>query len=82
MTLSEIKNMQAARKRAGEDYKPSKQRREELRQTMKVWGFYEEFSWGSKKPWWLRPLQVVGFVAAGVGLALGIYCSTLILFFL
>jgi hypothetical protein len=82
MTLSEIKNMQAARKQAGEDYKPSEQRRKELRKTMKVWDFYDEFSWGSKKPWWLFPLQVVGFAAAAIGLPICMYYATVILFLL
>ena len=38
--------------------------------------------WANNKPWWLRPLQVLGFVAAGIGLTLCIYYATLILFLL
>ena len=64
------------------DYKPSEQRRAELRQTMKVWDFYDEFAWDDHKPKWLRLLQVLGFVATGVGLTACIYYSTLILFLL
>ena len=66
----------------GEAYKPSKERRAELRETMKVWDFHDEFAWSNNKPWWLRPLQVVGFVATGIGLAICIYYATLILFLL
>ena len=66
----------------GEVYKPSKERREELRQTMKVWDFHDEFAWSNNKPWWLLPLQVVGFVAMGTGLTLCLYYATLILFLL
>jgi hypothetical protein len=66
----------------GEAYKPSKERREELRQTMKVWDFHDEFAWSDNKPWWLLPLQALGAVAMGVGLTLCIYYATLILFLL
>mgnify|MGYP006135543171 CR=1 FL=1 len=62
----------------GEAYKPSKERRAELRETMKVWDFHDEFAWSNNKPWWLRPLQVLGFVTAGIGLAVCICYSTLI----
>ena len=43
---------------------------------------HEMYSWADNKPWWLRPLQVLGFVATGVGLAVCIYYFTLILFLL
>ena len=68
MTLREIKHMQAARRQAGEAYKPSEQRRAELRQTMKVWDLDDEFAWAKTKPWWLRPLQVLGAIAIVTGL--------------
>lgn len=43
---------------------------------------HEMHAWADDRPWWLRPLQVVGFVAAGIGLTICIYHSTLILFLL
>jgi hypothetical protein len=66
----------------GEAYKPSKERREELRQTMKVWDFHDEFAWSDNKPWWLLPLQVLGAMVACTGVVLAIYYSILILFLL
>jgi hypothetical protein len=66
----------------GEAYKPSKERRAELRETMKVWDFHDEFAWSKAKPWWLRPLQVLGAVATGIGLTVCLYYATLILFLL
>ena len=62
------------------DYKPSEEKRAELRQTMKVWDFYDEFAWGGKKPRWLRSLQVLGVIAISVVILACIYYSTLILF--
>ena len=64
----------------GEAYKPSEEKRAELRETMKVWDFDDEFAWKDNTPWWLRSLQVVGFVAAGIGLAVCIRYSILVLF--
>jgi hypothetical protein len=66
----------------GEAYKPSKERRAELRETMKVWDLDDEFAWANNKPWWLLPLQVLGAMATGIGLVACIYYSTLILFLL
>ena len=43
---------------------------------------HEMYAWADKKPWWLRPLQVLGFVAIGIGLTLCLYYATLILFLL
>ena len=68
--------------RVGEAYKPSKERRAELRETMKVWDLDDEFAWANNKPWWLLPLQVLGAMAACTGVVLGIYYSILILFLL
>ena len=62
------------------DYKPSEEKRAELRQTMKVWDFYDEFAWGGKKSRWLRSLQVLGVIAISVVILACIYYSTLILF--
>jgi len=42
----------------------------------------EMYAWADNKPWWLIPLQVVGFVATGVGLTLCLCYATLILFLL
>ena len=41
-----------------------------------------KYVWANNKPWWLTPLQVLGFVATGIGLTLCIYYATLILFLL
>ena len=41
-----------------------------------------QYVWANNKPWWLRPLQVLGFVATGIGLTLCLYYATLILFLL
>ena len=59
----------------------SKQR-EELRRQFKIDDPDDMHAWSKTKPWWLIPLQVLGFVAAGIGLTLCIYYSTLILFLL
>ena len=59
----------------------SKQR-EELRKQLKTYDEYDIDAWAKTKPWWLRPLQVLGAVAIGTGLLVCIYYSTLILFLL
>jgi len=59
----------------------SKQR-EELRKQFKIDDPDNMYAWSNNKPWWLRPLQVVGFVAAGIGLAVCIRYSTIVLFLL
>jgi hypothetical protein len=59
----------------------SKQR-EELRKQFKTDDPDDMYAWSNNKPWWLRPLQVLGFVAAGIGLTICIYYATLILFLL
>jgi hypothetical protein len=41
-----------------------------------------KYRWADERPWWLTPLQVVGFVATGVGLTLCLYYATVILFLL
>ena len=43
---------------------------------------HEMYAWANNKPWWLFPLQVLGFVAGGIGLTLCLYYATLILFLL
>lgn len=50
----------------------------ELRKQFKTYDEHDMHAWSENKPWWLRPLQVLGFVAAGIGLAVCIYYSTLI----
>ena len=59
----------------------SKQR-EELRKQFKIDDPDDMHAWSKAKPWWLRPLQVLGFVATGIGLTICIYYATLILFLL
>jgi hypothetical protein len=59
----------------------SKQR-EELRKQFKTDDPDDMYAWSNNKPWWLRPLQVLGFVATGIGLTICIYYATLILFLL
>ena len=59
----------------------SKQR-EELRRQFKVDDPDDMYAWADNKPWWLRPLQVLGFVATGIGLTVCLYYATLILFLL
>lgn len=43
---------------------------------------HEMYKWADNKPWWLMPLQVLGFVATGVGLTVCLYYATVILFLL
>jgi len=59
----------------------SKQR-EELRKQRNTHDPHDIHAWADNKPWWLTPLQVLGFVATGIGLVACIYYSTLILFLL
>ena len=59
----------------------SKQRKE-LRKQFKTHDEYDINAWAKTKPWWLRPLQVLGAAAACIGLLICIYYSTLILFLL
>ena len=59
----------------------SKQR-EELRKQFKTDDPDDMYAWADNKPWWLRPLQVLGFVATGIGLTVCLYYATLILFLL
>ena len=54
----------------------------ELRKQFKTYDEHDMHAWSKNKPWWLRPLQAVGFVAAGIGLAVCIRYSTLVLFLL
>ena len=97
MTLQEIKHMQAARKlkieeelqsfkwgNTGRRLAPmsSLKQREELRKQRNTHDPHDIHAWSKAKPWWLLPLQVLGFVAAGIGLTLCLYYATLILFLL
>ena len=97
MTLQELKHMQAARKlkieeelqsfkwgNTGRRLSPmsSLKQREELRKQRNTHDPHDMHTWSKTKPWWALPLQVLGFVAAGIGLTLCIYYSTLILFLL
>ena len=45
----------------------SKQR-EELRKQFKIDDPYDMRAWSKAKPWWLRPLQVLGAIAIVTGL--------------
>ena len=45
----------------------SKQR-EELRKQFKIDDPYDMRAWSKAKPWWLRPLQVLGAIAIVIGL--------------
>jgi hypothetical protein len=76
MTLQEIKRMQAARRQA------IKTPRDALRKMHNTHDPHDMHSWANNKPWWLRPVQVLGFVAAGIGLTLCIRYATLILLLL
>ena len=64
------------------DYKPSEEKRAELRKQFKTDDPHDTHAWGGKKPQWLLPLQVLGAVAMGTGLLVCIYYATLILFLL
>ena len=76
MTLQEIKHMQAARRQQ------IRTPRDALRKMPNTHDPHAMHTLADNKPWWLRPLQVVGFVATGIGLTLCIYYATLILFLL
>ena len=69
----EIEEMRMTKWRTDTIYKPS---------DLNTHDPHEMYTWENNKPWWLRPLQVVGFVATGIGLTLCIYYATLILFLL
>ena len=56
--------------------------REDLRKQRNTHDPHDMHAWANNKPWWLTPLQVVGFVATGAGLTICIYYATLILFLL
>ena len=56
--------------------------REELRKQRNTHDPDDMYAWADNKPWWLIPLQVLGFVATGVGLTVCLYYATLILFLL
>jgi hypothetical protein len=43
---------------------------------------HDMYVWADNKPWWLTPLQVLGFVATGIGLTVCLYYATVILFLL
>ena len=30
---------------------------------------HEQYAWADERPWWVRPLQVLGFVTTAVGVA-------------
>lgn len=69
----EIKEMRMTKWRTDTIYNPS---------DLNIHDPHDMHVWSNNKPWWLRPLQVLGFVAAGIGLTLCIYYATLILFLL
>ncbi len=52
--------------------------REELRKVHNIHDPHEMYVWADQKPWWLTLLQVLGFVAAGIGLTVCLYYTTLI----
>ena len=76
MTLQEIKDMQAARRQA------IKTPRDALRRMHNTHDPHDMHTWENNKPMWLRPLQVLGAMAIGIGLTLCLYYATLILFLL
>ena len=63
--------MKKSRHAVGECYK-----------TLNIHDPHNEHVWANNKPWWLTPLQVLGFVATGIGLTLCLYYATVILFLL
>ena len=76
MTLQEIRYMQAARRQQ------VRTARDAFRRMHNTHDPHDMHSWANNKPWWLRPVQVLGFVAAGIGLTLCIRYATLILLLL
>ena len=56
--------------------------REELRKQRNTHDPHDMYAWADNKPWWLIPLQVLGFVATGIGLTVCLYYATLVLFLL
>jgi hypothetical protein len=57
----------------GECYNPS---------DLKTHDPHDMYVWADDKPRWLTPLQVLGFLAMGVGLTVCLYYATVILFLL
>ena len=57
-------------------------KQEEFREHYNTHDPHNEHAWANNKPWWLTPLQVLGFVATGVGLTVCLYYATVILFLL
>ena len=79
MTLSEIKQMQAARRQQ------VRTPRDALRKMHNTHDPHDIHTWENNKPWWLLPLQVLGAVAIVIGLVVltklflsAAYYSTLI----
>ena len=76
MTLQQIKQMQAARR------KQIRTVRDALRKMHNTHDPHDMHTWADNKPWWLLPLQVLGAMATGIGLTLCLYYTTLVLFLL
>ena len=47
----------------------------ELRKQFKTYDEHDMHAWSENKPWWLRPLQVLGAVAIVIGLVVLIVLS-------
>jgi hypothetical protein len=80
MTLQEIKHMQAARRQQ------IRTPRDALRKMHNTHDPHDMHTWENNKPWWLRPLQVLGAIAIVIGLTVltklfldAAYYSTLII---
>ncbi len=42
----------------------------EVYKTPRIYDPHNKYTWESKRPWWVRPLQVLGFVTTAAGAAL------------
>jgi len=42
----------------------------ECYKTLNIHDPHEQYAWEGKRPWWVRPLQVLGFVTTAAGVAL------------
>ena len=40
----------------------------ECYKTPRIYDPHNKYSWADERPWWVRPLQVLGFVTTAVGI--------------
>ena len=40
----------------------------ECYKTPRIHDPHEQYAWADERPWWVRPLQVLGFVTTAVGI--------------